>query len=209
MPNGIKKQYTGGVIDDSLRDRTKAKISALNGSEDLENCIAKALGDYRFRRQTRETEPAHAEIIKHLKDTVSLIEKLREKIDLMPPVVNSIFWETLYRSKGVESTWLPENLEENLITYQVLCEKVARENRNNGGKRGEKTKDLEHGLLSDIAFMIEKIDGIGLEKAADYAAEILISEGVQNIPNWEKKRGSAAREKVNDYRKRHHPKNEP
>lgn len=205
MPNKIKKQISGGAVDESLLERSRKKIADLGGPENLSSCIAKLLGRYRAMRDYRDTAPTTSETVKHLNDTAAIIEKLKANIDLMPEIVEGNMWELLYRTRAKVGTNLTNILVENLTYYQLLCKKLEKEFKKAGSRKGEKPKLLEHELLSDVALMIEKIDGIGKAQAADYAAEILISEGVQNIPNWEKTRGSAARDAVVAYRKKATP----
>lgn len=204
MAKKIQKQYTGGVVDDSLSAETRLKIRELGGPDDLEERISREIGRYRGGAQFRRTEPAPKVTLDHLDDTVKTAEKLLEHLENMPAIVDAITWERTH------AAGCNVNIQNELYRCIALYGVIKAELEKSGSKKGEKPKHLEHALLVNVAGMIEQIHGIGLERAADYAAKILKNEGVPNIPNPADEREGEVRGKVRKYKKKANPaKTEP
>lgn len=206
MPKKIEKQCTGGVMDESLLDTTRSKINELGGSSDLEARISRMLGVYRFMAKVRDTEPDLSSTVRHLDQTTNLMEKLLSSMELVPEIAHTLAWERLYCAKGEDYQAMICGIQKELIACIALYKNVCERLKSEASRKGEKPKYLEHGLLSDVAEMIEKIDGIGVERAADYAACILINEKVKNMPNSHSEREGAARRVVIEHRKKAKPK---
>lgn len=194
MPSGIKKQHTGGVVDDSLLESTRLKIRELGGPCDLEERISRELGRYRDYAKFRDTEPTAAQTLKHLDGTVALANKLLQHIDLMPAIVDGLLYEKLQRAN------IAFNIEDELYRCVALYGGIAAELKTCERRKGEKPKTIEISLLSDVAALIEKIPGITVTKAAEYAAEILTLERVPYLARSKRSAPGAAREIVRNHR---------
>lgn len=180
----LKKQYSGGWVDESVSDRTRAMILAMpGGSEDLIEEFARLIGRFRSWRELRESEPQPEVVIQHLQKTKDLVCELQDCMDRMPLMVQA-YGNDIGRCWNEGYVGMERALLDNLIKFQVLLPAIAKRFQPQRGHRGERPKTLERLLLADVDQLFERSGcDLGVIERAQRVFQILNDAGVHGLPS--------------------------
>lgn len=195
------KQYTGGVVDQTIPDKAKAIIKLVSNDQGLQDDFGVLLGKYRGEAEFRDTAPAKYQLIDELKSIIESSKKLSAKLNLLPSSIDVIFAEKcqLAGHDLVAAHSYIEALEKQLNFYQVIFESVTADIKGMPAPKGRKPKFREKILLSDVARLFEVANpDNGLIKSALLASQALMESGVADIPH--DKEGKKQREAIKKVR---------
>ncbi|CJK79028.1 Uncharacterised protein [Streptococcus pneumoniae] len=197
----IERQYAGGAVDERVPDRCVELIRRLPGDPALiQHDLGVLLGRYRGWREFHDTAPQIGTTIDHLKAVAKQAEQLREAIGLIPPDAEANLALCMHKAWDMSFFELERSLEQSLVRLQVAANHVADDFKQYKNRKGEKPNTLEHGLLSDVASLLESQSGgaLGKIEIAGLAAELIINAGVFGVPGTPKR----ARDAIIAWRKR-------
>ncbi|MCY1295661.1 hypothetical protein D9M70_450120 [compost metagenome] len=185
----LKRQVTGGWVDESLPDRAIDLIRAVPGTDNsLIDAIGRRLGLYRGFRQFYDTEPQVAVLVRHLEYLASKSHELMKDIQSLPSNAEAIATELMFTSWAESFPQFEQRLTQDLVRFSALMNAVAVRMKPLLGRRGERPNTLEHSLLSDVAQMLQNT-GCGMKRIeeAQKAVEILVAAGVGDLPGTPEK----------------------
>lgn len=204
----IERQYTGGVVDESLSERCASLIRQLPGdTAALEEQIGVLLGRYRSWRQFHDTAPQVGVTIEHLRSVAKQAEQLRKSLELIPPDAEAELSLRVYKAWEMSFFDMERALVQGLTRMQVVATQVANGFEPYKGRPGGKRHSLQHELLSDVSELLEQHAEITLtlEQIAGLTVEILNTAGVRDLPITSKR----TRDTINSWRKRSTPEIDP
>jgi hypothetical protein len=199
MPRKLPVQRTGGMVDESLKARTELLFADLPKSDQLMEVVKVLFGRYRCLTESRDTEPSRAEEIRHTEKTLQLIRELHEHLNQTPESVKAQIglheWRLVREFKFQPFGRLKQELDDS----RLFASRALNDVKQWKSKTGERPKQEEHDLLSQVSSLLER-EGLTKLGSADLASQILRSEGVR-VPEDPAK----AREVILAVRKREHP----
>ncbi|WP_152206803.1 hypothetical protein [Marinobacter changyiensis] len=199
MPRKIPLQHTGGMVDESLKARTDLLFVDLPKSGELLEVVKVLFGRYRCLTQSRDTEPSRAEEIRHAEKTLQLIDELQEHLSKTPESIKAQIGLYEWRLNREFNLQPFGGLNQELNDLRLFAGRALNDVKQWKSKTGERPKQEEHDLLSQVSSLLEH-EGLTKLGSADLASKILRSEGVR-VPEDPAK----AREVILAVRKREHP----
>jgi hypothetical protein len=176
MPRKMPTQYTGGQVDESLKNRTKKMLINLPQHDELLEALKVLFGRYRSLARSRDTEPSRDKEIRHTKKTLNLISELKSHLNETPESIKaqiSLYeWRLKREIEPQPFGQLNRQLDE-LSLFAGRAMEDARQWKSQGGA----LKYEEHDLLAQVSSLIEH-RGLKVTASAGLASEILLSEGV-------------------------------
>lgn len=196
MARTIPVQHTGGVYDTSLTSTSMAIINQHPDPEQLAEDIGYLVGRCRCFIESRQTAPRATESIKHAEESIKLFNGLLDHLDKMPEDIKALM--SLSPSDYYEKRL--DDIRALAVQHIVRADQAINTAKTWPTSKGEKPKQQEQKLLSDIAQLFED-RGVIVTKSATTALQIVIAENIGYRPTTSK-----AREIIRDYRKANHPK---
>lgn len=198
----LKRQYTGGVVDESLPEQCSSIIRQLPGDTTfIEEQIGVLLGRYRSWQAFHDTAPQIGVTIEHLRSVAKQAEQLRKSLDLIPPDAEAELSLRAVKAWGMSFFTMERELAQGLTRLQVAAMHVAEGFNPYKNKKGEKAHGLKHALLADVSELLEKHAGnkLGVIQAAGLSVKILNAAGVRGLPVNDER----ARDTIRTWRKNH------
>jgi len=184
MPRQIKKQHTGGMVNASLPPHVESYIlEKFTGGTEILSKVRELVARYRDWSSFRNTEPTKNETLKHTKKTQTLIRGLLDHLDLTPESIKAMVSYDLHRTQGQQYEGAHQALKRDLELLRLLtarAEAKAQEWPDSSG--GERRKNLERILLSDVALLFEPVTSTKT-LAANIAAVVLRDCGIHGMPD--------------------------
>jgi len=176
----MRKRYEGDVLNTTIKDRTKILID----QHDLDAYdVGYLFGRCRELTKSKASYVTATEKRKYYENTLDATIKLQELVSNMPQDIECELSEFYYfqHRRTVIMADLERTLEEFTLAVKLMSPTTLE-----ASKAGERNKNEEKSLLMEVSTLLEA-KGIAKLKSADYAVEILTSEGFINIPTETKK----------------------